>query len=45
MDAKLLYESPFTDIAPQGPDQVFDEGRVTQLFRKIEELNEAFAAA
>jgi type I restriction enzyme R subunit len=25
MDPALLYEPPFTDIAPTGPDQVFDE--------------------
>lgn len=28
MEPGLLYESPFTDIAPPGPDQVFDEPRV-----------------
>ena len=32
MDPKLLYQSPFTDIAPTGPDQVFDEERVARLF-------------
>ena len=30
MEQPLLYEPPFTDIAPTGPDQVFDEGRVTR---------------
>jgi type I restriction enzyme R subunit len=44
MEPSLLYESPFTDIAPQGPEQVFDESIVTQLFRTIEQLNEAAVA-
>ena len=41
---QLLYKSPFTDIAPQGPDQVFDEENVVRLLRRIEELNEAAVA-
>ena len=31
MDPALLYEAPFTDIAPTGPDHLFGEERVTQL--------------
>lgn len=34
MDPALLYEPPFTDIAPTGPEQVFDENRVVQLVKK-----------
>ena len=44
MDPGLLYESPFTDVAPQGPEQVFDDSRVTQLFRTIEQFNNAAVA-
>lgn len=44
MDPGLLYEPPFTDIAPTGPDQVFGEERVTRLFAKIEELNKSAVA-
>jgi type I restriction enzyme R subunit len=44
MDPGLLYEPPFTDIAPTGPDQVFDEERVARLFAKIKALNESAAA-
>lgn len=44
MDPGLLYESPFTDIAPQGPENVFDETRVTRLFRRIETFNDSAMA-
>ncbi|MEQ1953263.1 DEAD/DEAH box helicase family protein [Mesorhizobium yinganensis] len=39
MDPAILYEAPFVDIAPTGPDQVFDNGRVEELFRRIEDFN------
>ena len=44
MDPGLLYEPPFTDIAPTGPEQVFDEPRIGKLFSRIEELNESAVA-
>jgi type I restriction enzyme R subunit len=44
MEPDLLYKSPFIDIAPQGPEQVFDDARVTQLFAAIEQLNNAAVA-
>tara|TARA_R110002020_G_scaffold26460_30_gene85567 strand:+ start:23577 stop:26300 length:2724 start_codon:yes stop_codon:yes gene_type:complete len=44
MDPSLLYDSPFTDIAPQGPEQVFDDAHVTQLFRTIEKINQSAVA-
>jgi type I restriction enzyme R subunit len=37
-------ESPFTDIASQGPDQVFDEPRVERQFRVVEEINRSAVA-
>lgn len=39
MDPALLYESPFTDVAPTGPDGLFGNERVTKLFCKIEAIN------
>ncbi|MCV3243292.1 DEAD/DEAH box helicase family protein [Mesorhizobium sp. ZC-5] len=45
MDPSLLYEPPFTDVAPTGPEQVFEEGRVVHLVGKIRELNDSAVAA
>ncbi|BCH29601.1 restriction endonuclease subunit R [Mesorhizobium sp. L-8-10] len=44
MDPGLLYERPFTDIAPTGPEQVFDEERVTLLFDRIREISDSAVA-
>ncbi|MFC5930359.1 DEAD/DEAH box helicase [Cryobacterium melibiosiphilum] len=32
---KLLYEAPFTDFAPQGPDGLFTDAQVTTLVRVL----------
>ncbi|SEG81305.1 DEAD/DEAH box helicase family protein [Bosea lathyri] len=44
MDPSLLYARPFIDLAPTGPEQVFDEPRVGKLFSTIRELNESAVA-
>jgi type I restriction enzyme, R subunit len=36
MDAERLYESPFTDIAPRGPESIFPEEDVDELVAAIE---------
>ncbi len=44
LDPALLYEPPFTDIAPTGPDQVFDAHRVARLFTQIHAINDCAVA-
>jgi len=44
MDPALLYEPPFTDIAPTGPDQLFDEDKITRLFTRIRAINDGAVA-
>ena len=39
MDPRLLYESPFKDIAPSGPEQVFSIERTDELFDVIDRIN------
>ena len=36
MDAALLYESPFTDITPQGPDGLFTSVEVDELMTVLD---------
>jgi type I restriction enzyme R subunit len=43
MDPKLLYESPFTDIAPAGPEQVFPLRRTDDLIEVINRFNTSAA--
>ena len=44
MDPSLLYERPFIDVAPTGPEQVFDEASVERLIRVISQLSDSAAA-
>jgi len=43
MDPKLLYESPFTDIAPAGPEQVFPLKHTDELIELIDRFNASAA--
>ena len=38
MDAALLYESPFTDITPQGPDGLFPAAQIDELVSLLGEV-------
>jgi len=44
IDPALLYESPFKDIAPTGPEGIFGDKKVVQLFAKIDIINESAVA-
>jgi type I restriction enzyme R subunit len=44
MDPALLYEHPFIDVAPIGPEKLFDEEKVKRLFTKIRAINESAVA-
>lgn len=38
MEARRLYESPFTDHAPRGPDMIFPDADVNQLIVILDEV-------
>ncbi|MCF8475457.1 MAG: hypothetical protein K9G60_00365 [Pseudolabrys sp.] len=39
MPPELLYSSPYTDIAPTGPEAVFGIQRANAIFERIEAVN------
>jgi type I restriction enzyme, R subunit len=41
MSARLLYESPFTDIAPTGPDGLFDAKQVERIMAALYDVEAA----
>ena len=45
MGAALLYESPFIDIAPHGPDDLFSSGEVDRLIAVLDHVRAAAEAA
>ncbi len=45
MSAALLYESPFTDLAPRGPDGLFPSSRVDGLVPILDRVRVAAVAA
>jgi type I restriction enzyme R subunit len=45
MDPGLLYEAPFTDVAPTGPDGIFKAAQVGELIAVLSRVREAALAA
>lgn len=45
MDPELLYESPFTDVNPQGPNGLFNAQQVGALLTVLEQVKRAAEAA
>jgi type I restriction enzyme R subunit len=44
IDAAMLYESPFTDLTPRGPDALFSKAQLDELFGVLDTVR-AHAAA
>jgi type I restriction enzyme R subunit len=45
MAPKLLYQSPFTDVSPTGPDKIFTEPQVERMVTILRGISEAATAA
>jgi type I site-specific restriction endonuclease len=44
MDATLLYESPFTDLTPRGPDGLFTSAQVDELMAVLRRVRDTASA-
>ena len=38
MKPEMLYESPFTDVSPSGPDGLYESAQVDELIEVLEEI-------
>ena len=45
MEPARLYESPFTDIAPYGPDGLFKARKIDELIRVLDDMRATASAA
>lgn len=45
VEVSLLYESPFTDVAPQGPDAIFTSEQVDHIMQLLKDIRSAAVAA
>jgi type I restriction enzyme R subunit len=40
MDASMIYESPFSDLAPSGPEDLFGDEKVVRILETVRRLSE-----
>lgn len=45
MGAALLYESPFTDLTPRGPEELFSAAQLDELLAVLDRVRDAALAA
>jgi type I restriction enzyme R subunit len=45
LEPQVLYESPFTDVAPQGPDGLVSSTQVGELVSLLERIKATAVAA
>ncbi|MEY4933572.1 MAG: hypothetical protein RLZZ403_1892, partial [Pseudomonadota bacterium] len=45
MEAERLYESPFTDVSPRGPDGIFSGTEIEGLLQTLETIKSTARAA
>ena len=45
LNAALLYQSPFTDLTPRGPDGLFTSAQVDELLTVLEQVRSAARVA
>jgi type I restriction enzyme R subunit len=45
IDPRRFYESPFTDLSPQGPDALFESSDVDRLLQVVAEVRRRAEAA
>jgi type I restriction enzyme R subunit len=45
VEAARLYESPFTDLTPHGPDALFEANELDELMRTLQAVRAMAVAA
>ena len=45
MEAAMLYESPFTDLTPRGPDELFSSWQIDELVAVLDQVRRTATAA
>ncbi len=45
VDVSILYESPFTDVSPQGPNAIFTAEQIDKIMRLLDDIRSTAIAA